>query len=79
MKKKNRKLIYVVVLVGLLLKFIITGIIVIIARNNKEERQDKLSDPAINQQNTIIVQTIVSTKLYPLVTLAQLKEGRIII
>jgi hypothetical protein len=63
MKNKKRKWIYLLVLMGLLLKFIITGIIVLLStRGNKEDRPDKLSDPNGNLQNTITIRTQVRTK-----------------
>lgn len=70
MKKKNRKWIYLAVLMGLLVKFIITGIIVILTRGNREDRPDKLSDPSNKKENSITVQTKVSVNLYPEISFA---------
>jgi cytoskeletal protein RodZ len=63
MKDKRRKWIYLLVLMGLLLKFIITGLIVILTiRGIREERLNKFPDLDSNLQNTTSAGTQAWTK-----------------
>ncbi len=56
MKDKKRKLIYLLILMGLLLKFIITGLIVILTiRGIREERLNKFPDLDSYLQNSVSV------------------------
>lgn len=58
MRGRNKKWIYMLLLMGLLLKFVITGLIVIFTiRGTREEKLNKIPDLDSSLQNTIIFGT----------------------